>query len=60
MRPMKPLTSWTRQVSAQDKCPKRFFLRYIETSGIGRRFHRLKSVRELGGHVVHVALAEVV
>lgn len=57
---MKPLTSWTRQVSANDKCPKRFFLRYLEPSGIGRRFHRLKSIRELGGHVVHAALAKVV
>ncbi len=57
---MKPLTSWTRQVSAQNKCPKRFFLRYLEPSGIGRRFHRLKSIRELGGHVVHFALAKVV
>lgn len=35
-------------------------MRYLDSSGIGRRFHRLKSVRELGGHVVHSTLAKVV
>lgn len=57
---MKPLTSWTRQSSSRDKCPKRFFLRYLEPTGIATRFHGLKSVRELGGHVVHVELARIV
>ncbi len=57
---MKPLTSWTRQVSAHDKCPKRFYLRYLEPSGISQRFNCLRSVRELGGHVVHAVLATVV
>lgn len=57
---MKPLASWTRQISAQDRCPKRFYLRYLEPSGIALRFRRLKSVRELGGHVVHATLAKVV
>jgi hypothetical protein len=47
------------------KCPKRFSYRYIEPGlaeefdGHGKR-HCLYGVRELGGHVVHKTLAEMV
>ncbi len=57
---MKPFTSWSRQEAGRGKCPKRFYLGYLEPSGLTHQFRKLKSVRELGGHLVHESLAEVI
>lgn len=57
---MKPATSWSQQEAARQKCPKRFYLNYLDPSGVAAPYRRLKSVRQLGGHVVHDVLAKVV
>ncbi len=53
-------TSWTRQEAARDKCPKRYYLAYLDPTQIGAAYLSLKSVRELGGHLIHSALARIV
>jgi|GEM_PF-3053123 len=62
---MKPNTfsktsSWTRQQTAKLKCPQRYFLRYLDPEKTGEPYRQLYSVRELGGLLIHEALAGVV
>jgi len=57
---MKLSTSWTRQEAGRDKCPKRYYLAYLDPSNIGADYRSIKSVRELGGHLIHSALARIV
>lgn len=56
---MKHSTSWTHQQTAA-RCGKRFYFTYLDASGISAPWRSLKSVRELGGHFVHRALARMV
>lgn len=61
---MKPrrITSWARESLARRVCPRRFFLRYLapDFDGKLRRLSCLKSTRELGGHLIHEAMARLV
>ena len=57
---MKPSTSFTQQQTML-RCPRRFFYRYkadrnLELAGLAN----LMSVRELGGHAIHLVLANAV
>jgi len=53
-------SSWTQQQTAKLKCPKRYFFRYLDPAEAGKPFKQLYSVRELGGLLIHEALAGVV
>lgn len=59
---MKSSTSFSREQNAKLSCPRRFKFRYLDEDPDGRlaAFRKLMSVRELGGHVVHMALAGMV
>ncbi|MFZ4774040.1 MAG: PD-(D/E)XK nuclease family protein [Terrimicrobiaceae bacterium] len=57
---MKPATSWTKQEAARQKCAKRFFLTYLDTTGVGAAYKSLKSTRELGGYAIHGVLADII
>lgn len=54
------ISSWTRQQTAKLKCPQRYFLRYLDSTGRGEPYRNLYSVRELGGMLIHEALAGIV
>jgi hypothetical protein len=53
-------SSWTQQQTARLKCPKRYFYRYLDPAKAGEPYRQLYSVRELGGLLIHEALAGVV
>jgi len=58
---MKSPTSWTRQQASDSYCPKRFYFRYLSKNNeIAASLLRLMSARELGGHLIHQALAGIV
>ena len=56
---MKPATSFTRRNDVL-RCPRRFHYRYIADGPHLEDLRRLTSVRELGGHVIHSVLADIV
>lgn len=57
---MKMATSWSRQESARARCPKRYFLNYLAPAGLVGGFRQLKSIRELGGALIHESLRDIV
>lgn len=61
MRPRR-ITSWARESLARRACPRRFFFRHLapDFDGTLRRLSHLKSTRELGGHFIHQAMAQLV
>jgi hypothetical protein len=52
-------STWTHQQIAQS-CPRRFYFRYLEPSGLARGLQHLKSIREAGGFFIHQAISEVI
>lgn len=56
---MKMSTSFSRQEASRQKCPKRFFFTYIDDSGAAVPYRRVKSIREVGGIVVHQEIAKI-
>ncbi len=56
---MKTATSFSRQEMGRKKCPKRFYFTYLDATGIATPYRRIKSVREIGGIVVHQAIAKI-
>ena len=54
------INSWTQQQTAKLKCPRRYFLRYLDPMKRGKPYRQLYAVRELGGVLIHEALAGIV
>ena len=56
---MKSPTSFTRQETML-RCPRRFYFRYLADCERSKSLRRLMAVRELGGHCIHLTLANMV
>lgn len=54
------ISSWSRQLEGRSKCPKRFYFRYLDEKEETIAKRSIVSIRELGGSLVHQALAKVI
>jgi PD-(D/E)XK nuclease superfamily len=52
-------TSFTKQETML-RCPRRFYFRYLADCERSKSLRRLMAVRELGGHCIHLTLANMV